>query len=290
MGGSVSTAPISSELRISWSRLQEWEYCSEKGWLHRQGYRTPTAEIWPAMFAGTVVDRCMREWLSADHPEPGTMAGMVERVMKTEEQTALETGDGQLRWTGKSKAKVREDCMECAAALEPLLLEHVVPYEYEVARRFEAPFTIPHPDGHQQQIKLTGELDLLVREGCQRDNGIIVAPGKLRIWDLKMTRDGSYWRKTYPQLVFYEVCVRLLAGQWPEQSGLIQPLCEQQELHWTFSPEQRAEIMQRVCRMAEAIWSEQHSPKASNAGCDSCYVKHACVKFKPVGRRVPLAR
>lgn len=290
----MSSAPTTTDdtLRISWSRLREWEECSEKGWLVRQGHRAPTAEIWPAMFQGTVVDRCMREWLAAEAQEPGAMAAMVGQIMDREEQVATDTGDGQVRWRGTgARNEAKANCVECVNALEPLLFQYVVPFEYQVAYRFKAPMQVPHPDGKPRQIFLTGELDLLVRQGGQEDGPGMRVPGtgELRVYDLKMTRDSSYWRKTMMQLPFYEVAVRLLYGSWPVESALIQPLCEQPYLPFTFG-EERSEILQRVARMAEAIWLEQHSPKASTAGCDRCYVKHACVRFARVGKRVPVTR
>ena len=290
---SAPTQTADKPLRISWSRLQEWEHCSEKGWLVRQGHRAPTAQIWPAMFQGTVVDRCMRAWLEAPEQEPGAMAGMVSHIMDREEQTAIDTGDGQVRWkTPQARKEALANCLECVAALEPLLFEHVVPHEYQVAWRFEAPASVPHPAGGQQQITLTGELDLLVRKGAQYDGPGVLVPGtgELRVWDLKMTRDKDYWRKVYPQLVFYEVATRLCMGQWPVESGLIQPLCEEPMPVFHFTGEQRGELLQRVARMAEDIWLERHSPKASTTGCDSCYVRHACPRYAPVGKRVPVAR
>ena len=243
------------------------------------------------MFQGTVVDRCMREWLTSETQEPGAMAAMVGQIMDREEQAATDTGDGQVRWKGTgARNEARANCIECVTALEPLLLERVVPHEYQVAYRFEAPMSVPHPDGSQRQIFLVGELDLLVREGGQQDGPGVRVPGtgQLKIFDLKMTRDKDYWRKTMMQLPFYEVAVRLLYGSWPVESGLIQPLCEQQYMPFTFGGEERQEILQRVARMAEAIWLEKHSPKAGTAGCDRCYVKHACPRFARVGKRVPI--
>jgi hypothetical protein len=217
----------------------------------------------------------MRAWLSQDSPQPGQMAAMVDEVLEAAERDAPAEGDGVVRWkTAGDKAETREWCRELVIRLEPILLELAVPIEYQPAVRFSAPLVLPHPEGGQRQIQLIGEIDLLTRD----------AVGGWRVWDLKGTRDPSYWRKVVGQLLFYEVAVRLMHGDWPVQSGLIQPMIDQRVLTFEFSETDRRDMMYRMSKVATDIWRGALGPKADMAGCDRCDVRHACPKFAGTGR------
>jgi hypothetical protein len=224
----------------------------------------------------------MRRWLESEDPQPGQMAAMCAEVLEREEKVAVETGDGVVKWkTLTDKRESIEWCQRLLTKLEPDLYKHVIPYDYQPALRFEVPFTVPHPAGHQVRIMLTGEMDILVRW----------PDGRWVILDLKATEDTGYWRKTLAQLTFYEVAAfGLSGGQWPAWSGLLQPACPEPVLPFEFSMDHRMEIISRIVRVSGELLRGQHRPKDDNAGCSWCFVRHACPRFLPIpgSRRVPL--
>lgn len=244
--------------------------CRAKGALISAGRKSPVADIrW--FFPGTVVDRCMGDWLDQETPEPGWMAAHVDEILDREETGARESGDGVVKWRdGQDKAKIRAWCRELVTRLEPILFELVIPYEYESHVRFKVPLIIPGLDGAPRQILLAGEMDLLT----WRRKDVPLA-----IRDLKATEDPGYWRKVTGQLVFYEIAVWGMTGLWPEESGLIQPMCPERVLPFYFDAELRRQMFVAICQVAADIWSRNLPPKADPAGCDRCPVKAACPKF-----------
>lgn len=255
--------------------------CRAKGALVSAGRKSPVSD-YRNFFGGTTVDSCMRQWLSMDEPPAGWMAAHIDEIFDHMEVEVRETGDGIVKWrdTG-DRAKLRAWCKELVTRLEPILLEEVIPYEYEVATRFKVPLTIPGLDGNPRKILLTGEMDLLT----WREKGLPRA-----VQDLKATEDNSYWRKVSGQLTFYEIAVWGMCGKWPEFSGLIQPMCDEPTPKFWFGTDPadpRRQMFVTICNVAADIWRKDLPPKADAAGCSYCPVKQACPKFA-VGRgRVP---
>lgn len=275
------------EIKISWSRIRNHEECTEKSWLLSQGKRSPVTDV-RSFFRGTVVDRAMRDWLnlepdSSGLPPAGWMASRVGNLIEDEERRARETGDGIVAWKSPSdKVEVHAWCVQAVARLEPLLVQYVLPYNYQPAVRFEVELTLPYLDGSPQKIKLIGEMDLLLQE-------IIPAATLTRIFDLKATEDTAYWRKVLGQLLFYEIVAFIMFHEWPEKSGIIQPMCPDPVLSWTFTMDDRRQMFARIEKVARDMWLGRHAPKAGVAGCDRCEVKHACPKWAVPGRgRAPL--
>jgi len=253
--------------RVSWSSLQAWEMCKQRGWLLSQRKSSPVKDS-RNFFHGTVVDRIMRNWL--DDPQPGVMPKMVDDYMESCEQEALETGDGVVKWKHRTdKADLREFCVTLTKKLEPILYKLVVPFDYEPAKRFKIPMTLPGINNEPTEIFLTGEFDLLVRENSH-----------FNVWDLKATADNNYWKKTLGQLVFYDLAVYAMMGESPVRSGLIQPMCDQEVLEFSFTNDDRRAMLARIMTMLRAVWTEDHSPKADSVGCSWCSVRHACEKYK----------
>ncbi len=202
------------------------------------------------------------------------MAAQVDVLLDETEATAKETGDGVVKWRGPSdKAAVREFCHELVTRLEPILFKLCIPYDWHEAYRFSVPVTIPYLDGSPREILLVGEIDLLTR------------PDKWAVWDLKGTKDDQYWRKVAGQLLFYEISWAAKTGEWPQVSGLIQPMCKEPVLTFNFTADHRREMMTRICGVAKDIWSGALVPKDDSAGCDRCPVRHACPKYKVAGGR-----
>lgn len=280
--GAVVTDTVVKPLRLSWSRIRNHTECPQKGALLSAGKKSPAADI-RNFFLGTVVDRCMRDWLSSDTPEPGGMVAMVDELLDKSEKEARETGDGIVKWRHpRDKEESRAWCRELVTRLEPALQRYVLPFAWEPALWFSVPLSIPYLDGSLREIFLIGEMDILVRDGA----------GKHVVWDLKGTSDDSYWRKVVGQLVFYDIAVALMFGDWTVFSGLIQPMCKEQTLRWSFTEDQRREMFTRIVAVATDIWRGDLALAPTTSGCDRCPVKHACSRFQaPAGRgRAPLAR
>jgi hypothetical protein len=259
-------------LKLSWSRVRLHSECPQKGHLTSLGRRSKLADA-RVFFAGNVVDRCMRQWLSdSDDPQRGWMSAQVDRIMDETEQGTQENGDGVIRWKPDERAKVREKCQRAVFQLEDdlsLLLSLWRPpsHGWDPAPRFEVPLAIPRPDGSRAQIILHGEIDLLV----------VKPAGDIEVWDLKTTADNQYWRKTLGQLVFYEIAVwAMKKGKWPVRSGLLQPLCDETMPSWQFTADHRTQMFQRIVAVANDILDGRVDPTPSPSKCHYCDVKHAC--------------
>jgi hypothetical protein len=249
------------------------EDCRAKGWLYSQG-KFEAMRNARAFFPGTVLDRVMRQWLEQDPPQPGAMPGLVDAVFDREEKAAPGNGDGVVQWKNLSdRKKTQEKVREAARRLEPILLEHVVPFEYQVAARFSAEIMVPW-QGQPRQMYLVGEMDLIVRQ-----------PDGLHIDDLKMTENEDYWKQTFPQLTYYGLAAAFMGLGYPVQCSLIQPMCKQPRLPFGFTAEHYTEMLARICQAAEYWWRGDHAPKAGNDGCSYCPAQNACPKFVVSGNR-----
>jgi PD-(D/E)XK nuclease superfamily len=245
-----------------------------KASLKAEGKRSKVTDI-RVFFPGTVADRVMRRWLAQDKNEPGEMAAMVDEVMDEEEAIAAQTGDGIVRWRGPSdRAEVRAFCRELAGKLEGILADLVIPFDCETAWRFRVPLTIPYLDGTPQRIWLAGETDLLL--SCDRHYAV---------YDLKATRDNSYWRKNVGQLLFYELAVRVDRGAWPDVSGLIQPMCSDPVLRFSFTDSDRQALLSAVSGYCLDVWRRDRRMTDDLHLCSRCDVPHACPKYLVPGGR-----
>lgn len=266
-------------LRLSWSQLRNHEECKQKGYLSRTRKRATLANT-RNFFPGTVTDRVVRDWLLREDKEPGQMPLMVEEIMAREERfitegdpTSGHDPEGQLVWRdSQDKKRVLEECKEAAKLIEPSLMKYVVPFEYEVDKRFKAPLDIPHPAGGTETVILIGAMDILVRDNR----------GRYWIFDVKHTRDDYYWRKTIGQLTYYDLAVELMYGEPAAGSALFQPLCKKPEHPHKATAQARSELQQRLVMFASDIWREDRAPKKNRAGCGFCDYKHACEAFQPV--------
>lgn len=257
-------------LRISWSALREHETCHERSFHHRQKSRAKMRDQ-RVFFPGTVTDRVVRDWLVSD-PSPGLMPDMVAEVIDREWKTIQDEG-GTIAWKDPGDRKqVLADCREAVTKIEPALLKFVVPYDYQPDYRFSVPLNLPHPAGGNEKILLIGAMDIRVRDDRDR----------WWIWDVKHTRDDSYWRKTEGQLTFYDVINLLEVGKGTVRSGLLQPLCKDPVKPFEISPEKREQMLARIAAMARDVWTSERTPRQDTSECGWCDVRHACSKFMPV--------
>ena len=262
-------------IRISWSGLRTHEECRQKGYLTRTKKLATLADK-RNFLPGTVTDRVVRNWLLNDPLDHlGEMPDMVTAAIDAAKVELTDSGEGVVRWRDSGdRAIVEAECQEAVRLIEPDLLKYVVPYEYQPDFRFDAPVKLKNPKtGRMELINLIGYMDILVRDD----------KGRFWVWDVKHTKDNSYWRKTIGQLGFYDLAVEMLFGQPTAMTGLMQPLCKKPRQTYQPSQESRAQLMQRISAMASDIWNENYTPlEGKGSVCNWCSAKHACVKFQPV--------
>lgn len=258
-------------LKISWSQLRIHEECKERGFHARNGRRA-TLENQRMFFPGTVTDRVVRDWLVGGDHTPGMMPQMVEDIMEREWDLLKDEGKSISWKSAKDRAQVLSDCREAVTKIEPALLKYVTPYRFEADKRFQAPLRLPHPNGGHEVVLLIGAMDILVQDDKDR----------WWVWDVKHTKNESYWRKTEGQLTFYDLAVLLMFDAPTVRSGLLQPLCSEPVKPFQITNDKRAQLLQRVAGMARDIWNDEHPPRQDTTLCGWCSVKHACSKFQPV--------
>lgn len=264
-------------IAISWSSLRAHMECRQKAALLRAGKRSPAGNL-RSYFHGMVVDGLMRRWLADPHRRPGQMAAAVDAYIDECAAQAVADGDGVVRWKhAADRTELHEFCVELAHRLEPLLDRLVLPYPFVNGHTFRQPVVVPYLDGTPTTIVLKGEMDLLVTE----------AAGRHAVWDLKGTRDDTYWRKVLGQLIFYDLAVLAEHGTATARVGLIQPMCRRPVLEWTLGEAHRRQMWAAILRMAADIWRADDACKPDTDGCAFCEVRHACDRYRPVGNTIP---
>lgn len=263
-------------LRVSWSQIRAHGECKEKSFLLRSGHRSAAKDI-RSYFHGMVVDRAMRLWLDDPNRTAGDMVTAVDDLIEGVAKDALESGDGVVRWKhANDRAELRTFCIELVKRLEPILQDRVLPYRFTTAERFAVPVRVPYLDGTPTTITLVGETDLTVY-----NDGWIV-------WDLKGTKDNTYYRKVLGQLFFYDLATLARHGEPTRLTGLIQPMCDEQVKEVHVSADNRREMFTRIQAFCTDVWRNEHPCKDSISGCAYCEVNHACPRFAPTGKRISL--
>lgn len=231
----------------------------------------PSSQDVRSFFHGNVVDLAMRRWLEFDEPPPGWMAAHVSELFDESIEIAREVDHGYVKWKHPGdQRETREFCLECVSRLEPILARYCLPFTWVPAVRFSVPVQIEDLSGVPHTVILVGEMDLMVQDARER----------VAVWDLKATKDNEYYRKVLGQLAFYALAVRAMSGKFPAITGLIQPMCDQQVLPVTVDDAAVRQMASRIEKTARDIWAGLLAPKADDAGCSWCPVKHACPKFK----------
>lgn len=269
------------DTKVSWTSLRRWEECHQHHLRVKQG-RAIQAYDGRVFLPGQLVDRLVKWWLDAKTQELGAMEEYAPELFRrfTDPKTDEERDDpdrySTYKWRGnpaEDKAKVLTNVVLAVRNLEPILERYVLPYDWQPAVRFEAPIRIPGLDGQPRVILLIGEFDIVVR--------LTREPERFAIWDVKMTEDTSYIRKTLGQSTFYNISF----GHWwgntaqPEAFAFLFPLLDHSVQYVKIEDEHRRAMMGRIIAMAQGMWREEWAPKADNAGCNFCDTKHACDKF-----------
>jgi hypothetical protein len=236
--------------------------------LQKTGHATPLTNV-RNFLPGTVTDRAVRNWLQ--DPQPGLMQTWIPELLETVVEE-FSKGTVILWRHPNDKDDVRKECIEAVTKIEPYLTKFVVPFRYQQDFRFEVPITLQTTRFGRQPIFLVGAMDLLVQDVQDR----------YWVWDVKHTRDGSYWRKTIGQLYFYDLSTLLLFKKPAHRVGLLQPLCAKEVKAWEPTTQTRMEILSRITSMVEDILSENHPPNTDFSACGWCNTKHACPKYTPI--------
>lgn len=274
-------------IRISWSALRTWSECRTKYRIKYVERKTAHVTDHRNFLAGTVADRAMRAWLESPTQERGGMESLVEELFHA--HTEGEEAEGKIGWRGnpnEDRAKIYDKVVRCVRRLEPILEEHVLPYEYHPELRFETWLNIPHPDGEgKMPIGLRGGIDLAVRKAPEDEE----APrGHYALHDLKTTEDASYVNKTLGQSTFYDIAF----GSWigdrrqPEEFTFMLPLLEDRDpvIPITITDDDRRDMLGRIIEMAHGIARAQWGSEVPEGGapCWNCEAKPACPLHKPV--------
>lgn len=260
-------------LTISWSQLRAYETCKQRVKLRREGRRAKLTDQ-RIFFPGTVTDRVVRAWLEESPGDLGRMPDMVSAIIDREEAVIREDEGGVMKWKSRDdRAKVLADCQEAVTKIEPSLMKYVVPFKYECDYRFRTKMRVPDPRGGFIEILLIGAMDILVHR-LDKD--------RWAVFDVKHTRDNSYWRKTQGQLTFYDLDIELEYGQPTVITGLLQPLANPRVKPIKLDANLRAQMLQRITAMVRDIVLEELPPRTDNKHCGFCDVRHACAKFTPV--------
>lgn len=251
---------MTKPIRVSWSGLRNHEECAQRSFLLREGKRAKVTNI-RNFFPGTVVDHVMRAWLVL--PTAAPMADLVESVMDKAEAEEKAKGNLVRFRNPGDRADVQKFCIELCNRLEPILTQHVLPYEHQCGHWFKVPAIL---EGHD--VLLTGEMDLLV----QHPQGPVV-------WDLKGTADDQYYRKVVAQLTFYDLALWISTGTKTHFTGLIQPMCTERIKAWQITDDARRDLMIRIMRYVRDIVAGRRDCTENIATCHWCDVRHACPRF-----------
>lgn len=259
---------------ISWSGLKRWENCPQHQ-LRVILHQTEKQEKGRIFLPGTVCDLVQRRWLDSDNPQPGEMEQFVEDVFKE----TVEKGESKIKWKGnpvEDMNAVKAFCRKTVTRLEPWLMEHVLPYDYQPEVKFRAHMEVPSLcEGMTGPVKMIGGIDILVRDD----------QGKFRLYDLKVTQNPDYIRSTLAQLIFYDIAWGVIQGDFyhANEWGFVTPALDDQiMIPITVDREDRQVMLSRIIKYSQGVWRDNWAPKADDAGCNWCEAKGFCDKFKVV--------
>lgn len=262
-------------MRVSWSKLKNWETCHQRSKLYSQGKRRKAANG-RAFLPGTIADRCMRRLLEDGLEDRSVLApGGLLRYLEEEFYTNTASG-GQysIAWRGdpvKDQQEVINDVKLALTKLEPVLIKKVFPYAYQPEYRFLSVVTIPGPDGEPVEIELLGAVDVAV---CRGDDWY-------GLYDLKITRADEYIKSTLGQLTFYDLAFQAWMGRRPVEHQFWAPLTKEGIIPTDVTAAERTDMLQRIIDFCHGVWSGDDALAETEDDCFFCQVKHACPRFAP---------
>jgi hypothetical protein len=188
-----------------------------------------------------------------------------------------------MKWKGsqaEDRIVVRDFVTLVLTELEPLLLEWVIPHDFQPELRFATTVHIPFLDGRAAPIILNGGIDIVVRlrhDLPERD----LKKGDFVLFDLKSTKDAAYLSATLGQGIFYDISF----GHWwgdrnePKDFAFIVPAIDEKVVWVDIDDEDRRVMLSRIVTMAQSIWADNWAPKIDDEGCEYCEARHVCDKF-----------
>lgn len=256
-------------LSVSWSRLYEFEKCHQRVVFHMAG-KGDTVKDGRRFVHGTLADRAVRRFLDQETEQlPGQMAQYVDELW---DEICEHNDEYKIEWKGdpaEDRARVREIAKTVVNNLEPFLFARVIPFEYEPEFRFKVPLQIPDSRGMGRTIILNGGMDIAVRE-----------PDRISLYDLKATTNENYISSgIMPQLIFYGIAWTLLFGDKVDniRAAFLTPYTQVQYHELNVTRADRAHLMSRIIRFANAIWDEQPPVCTTDKGeCYFCNCKRIC--------------
>lgn len=266
-----ATAP--KPLRVSWSRIKNWEACHHRTKLMTEGKKSKVIDG-RNYLPGTLADRAMRAWLekgrvTGDWP----VGGMEEYLEGLWEEHTSPGGQYQIQWRGdvrKDKRAVLERVQKSLRLLEPILFEKVVPYPYQPEYRFTATMGVKDLRGETAHVEVYGAVDVAVNYG----------DGGYGLFDLKVTESREYINETLAQLIFYAIAFRGWTGVWPTQFAFWAPLMEERVVSLTPTDQDLRYMQSRIVAYCQGVWAEDWSLTPDESNCWNCPTKHACPRWR----------
>jgi PD-(D/E)XK nuclease superfamily protein len=260
-------------LLLSWSGLKRYEACHQ---LHLRTIKKQTTPPNARVFlAGACADLVQREWLNQEDPKPGQMVTAIPDVLDrlTNSERNFEDYRSHIRWRVDRATDLRDISgfvKLVVTKLEPILLKHVVPYDYEPELKFRTTLGIPYLDDKPVGVLLLGGIDIVVR----------LPDGRFVLYDLKATKERRYIDSTLGQGIFYDIAWASYFGEgYPAMFGFIAPALDDPLIWVKVSDEDRQVMFSRITAFAHGMWRGDWKPKTDDAGCNFCEAKHACDKF-----------
>lgn len=257
-------------LRLSWTMLTRLEGCVKQAKLFSEGKRDKSLRQSKNFLRGTALDLAQRAWL--EHPDPASVHIRDFVIDKFEAQEA-EDGD-TLKWKNtEERESFIQDVLKGADALEPWLLENVIPYEYQPEARGTVTLKMLDFNGVKRTVEMFYAMDIVVKK-----------PEGWWLIDLKTTKNKYYVQgKTLGQLTYYSLAWAIVSGipvTEIHKASFITPLVEGKfETEVKPTQEDFAVMLQRIQKYAWIFWNENYSPtkKVVDYECQfQCEVRKHC--------------
>jgi hypothetical protein len=266
-----ATAP--KPLRVSWSRIKNWEACGMRSKLMTEGKQSKVIDG-RAFLPGTLADNAMRAWLNngllTGKWEPGGMEDYLEGLW---DDYTSPSAQYSIQWRGNpndDKRAVLKKVQTALRRIEPILFEKVVPYPYQPEYRFTATMGIKDLQGQTVHVEVYGAVDVAVNYG---EDGY-------GLFDLKVTESQAYIDTTLAQLIFYALAFRGWTGVWPSQYAFWVPLMEQSVVNLVPTPEDIRYMQSRIVAYCQGVWAQDWTLTADESNCWNCPTKHACPRWR----------
>lgn len=262
------------KMRVSWSRLKNWEACHHRTKLLIEKNRSKVIDG-RVFLPGTLADRAMRAWLNngklTGKFEPGGMEEYLEGLWDDHTGVGAEY---TIKWKGdirKDKKVVLDKVLTCLRALEPILFEKVVPFPFQPEYRFTSTLGLKNSLGETVHVEVFGAVDVAVNYGEEAGYGL---------FDLKLTEDKAYIESTLGQLIFYAIAFRGHTGVWPKEFAFWAPLMTPKIFPIDVTQDDIRYMQSRIISYCHGVWAENWELTADETECFRCPTKHACPRWR----------